>query len=444
VVRHSIAAVDMKKNTFAFGCKLTLLLLIVSTGFAKTYRVKSAGELENIRLKAGDTVLLQNGVWQDQKLLLKGAGTSEHPIVLRAETAGNVLLKGTSSLTISGQWLVVDGLYFKEGVGEKHVVVFSDSAAWCRLTNSAIVNYNPSDKKSDSHYVSMNGIHNRVDHCFFEGKTNHGPTLVVWLSDKPNYHRIDHNHFGFRPPLGENGGESIRIGTSTWSLYNSYTTVEYNLFEHCDGEMEIISNKSCHNTIRYNTFFESKGTLTLRHGNDAVVYGNFFIGNNVEKTGGIRIIGEDHVVFGNHFQDLEGTGLSAAISIMDGLPNSPLTGYYQVKNAQVIDNTIVRCAEAFSIGAGKNETRNLKPLNSSITANHIVPGESVIKFYDEVPLLHIENNVLYQKDSIEVPLGFSTVNPDKCKNLPGMKNLSANAPPLVHRDVGCSWRERQK
>ncbi|NND98671.1 MAG: hypothetical protein HKN47_15220 [Pirellulaceae bacterium] len=26
-------------------------------------------------------------------------------------------------------------------------------------------------------------------------------------------HRIDHNHFGARPELGRNGGETIRIGT---------------------------------------------------------------------------------------------------------------------------------------------------------------------------------------------------------------------------------------
>jgi poly(beta-D-mannuronate) lyase len=420
--------------------KLAFFILILSQGvFARTYPIKSAQDLEKLSLKPGDTVVLRDGIWKDQKLVFKGAGTKELPIVLRAATAGKVLLQGTSSITLDGKWLVAEGLHFSQGVGDKHVVLFSDSSRWCRLTNSAVIGYNPADKKTDNYYVSLFGADNRVDHCFFEGKTNHGPTMVVWLNEKPNHHRIDHNHFGSREPLGENGGETIRIGTSTWSLYDSYTTVEYNLFEHCDGELEIISNKSCHNTIRYNTFFESKGTLTLRHGNDAVVYGNFFIGNNVEKTGGVRIIGEDHVVFGNHFQDLTGTGVSAAICIMDGMSNSPLTGYYQVKNAQVIDNTIVRCAEAFSIGTGKNETRMLIPQNSVIIANHVVPGATVIKWNDEVPDLQIENNILYQLDSVNVPQGFSSIDPSRCKNMLGVKNKQTQTAPLVHPDTGCSW-----
>ena len=59
---------------------------------------------------------------------------------------------------------------------------------------------------------------------------------------------------------------------------------------------EIISNKSCKNTYSDNGFYECKGTLTLRHGNDCLVTGNYFIGNNISQTGGVRIIGENHVV----------------------------------------------------------------------------------------------------------------------------------------------------
>lgn len=91
---------------------------------------------------------------------------------------------------------------------------------------------------------------------------------MVWLSDKPNYHRIDHNYFGERSALGVNGGETIRIGTSTWSMFDSFTVVENNIFDKCDGETEIISNKSCKNIIQKNLFFECDGTLTLRHGNN--------------------------------------------------------------------------------------------------------------------------------------------------------------------------------
>jgi poly(beta-D-mannuronate) lyase len=424
-------------------------LLIIFTGAlsevaARMYPITSARELRELALKPGDTVVLKAGTWDDAQLLFTGAGTKQRPIVLMAFDPGKIVLKGNASLEIDGTWLVVSGLSFAAGnIKKEDAVLFSDSSSWCRLTNSSIVDYNPPDKKIDSRYVSLKGHHNRVDHCYFKGKTNHGPTLVVWLSAKPNYHQIDHNHFGQRPPLGENGGESIRIGTSTWSMYNSYTTVEYNLFDHCDGELEIISNKSCHNTLRYNTFFESQGTLTLRHGNDAVVYGNYFIGNGLPKTGGIRIIGENHVVFGNYFRDLSGTGVSAAVCLVDGLPNSPLTGYFQVKNAQVIDNTIVHCEEAFAVGTGKSKDRNLLPLNCTIASNNILPGTTLLKWEDTPEDIRVENNKVYKKSDASLPPGFNVISPrvfqDPLKNF--NKDLKTK-PPLLHADVGPSWREK--
>ena len=77
-----------------------------------------------------------------------------------------------------------------------------------------------------------------------------------------NHHRIDHNYFGHRPILGSNGGETLRIGTSHYSMSNSFTVVEDNYFDRCDGEEEIISNESGGNVFRRNVFFESRGTLT--------------------------------------------------------------------------------------------------------------------------------------------------------------------------------------
>jgi poly(beta-D-mannuronate) lyase len=378
----------------------------------KKYFIGSAEELKKLRLQPGDTVVLKAGTWTDQKLELKASGTEKSPVVMKAAVPGGVKLTGSSILHIEGKWLVVSGLYFIDGdPGNEPVINFHDSATWCRLTNTAVVNCNPVDKTVTTQFVSMHGAHHRVDHCYFENKTNHGPTLVVWLSAKPNYHQIDHNHFGPRKPLGVNGGETIRIGTSTWSLYDSYTTVEHNLFEHCDGELEIVSNKSCHNTLRYNTFFESQGTLTLRHGNDALVYGNFFIGNNIKNTGGIRIIGERHVVYNNHFHDLKGSGASAAISIMDGMPNSPLTGYYQVKRAQVFSNTMINCEEAFSLGTGKREDRYLVPVDCEIRDNRVLMGNKVVVWGDSLQNLRMENNLLYSDSKAQLPIGFKNANP---------------------------------
>ena len=180
-----------------------MMLLVIQQTYAKTYYIQSAKELNALSLQPGDTVIMKDGVWMDQPLQLTGKGTEAMPIVLMSSKPGKVVLKGISNLQIDGVWLVVSGLYFSGSQTVKEdVVSFSDSSKWCRVTNTAIVDYNPSDKKTDNRYVSLRGAHNRVDHCFFKGKTNHGPTLVVWLSEKPNYHRIDHNHFGYRESLG--------------------------------------------------------------------------------------------------------------------------------------------------------------------------------------------------------------------------------------------------
>jgi len=60
-------------------------------------------------------------------------------------------------------------------------------------------------------------------------------------------------------------------------MRNSRAVVESNLFDRCDGELEIISSKSCENVYRHNTFLDCAGMLTLRHGNRCTVEGNFFI-----------------------------------------------------------------------------------------------------------------------------------------------------------------------
>ena len=48
--------------------------------------------------------------------------------------------------------------------------------------------------------------------------------------------------------------------------------MEQNFFDRCDGELEIISSKSCDNIYRGNTFLNCAGMLTLRHGNRYVPF----------------------------------------------------------------------------------------------------------------------------------------------------------------------------
>jgi poly(beta-D-mannuronate) lyase len=197
-----------------------LLFLIASCDLrAREILVSSAAQISQAMATAqpGDTLLMTNGTWTNQQIVFQGNGTSANPIVLRARSYGTVTLSGTSRLKIAGNYLVVENLLFQNGnCAPDPVVEFRNGSLesnYSRLTNSSISNYSPTDINTDNKWVSLYGAYNRVDHCSLKGKTNSGTTLVVWLTNHPNYHQIDRNYFGPRPVLGFNGGETIRVGT---------------------------------------------------------------------------------------------------------------------------------------------------------------------------------------------------------------------------------------
>jgi poly(beta-D-mannuronate) lyase len=349
---------------------------------ATEFLVSSAAQITTALQSAqpGDILTMTNGTWTNQRIQFAKNGTAALPITLRAQTPGGVILNGNSKINISGNWLVVDGLKFDGGAlaADDHIVEFRGSlgeANNSRFTNSAIINYNPPSVDTRYFWVSLYGQHNRVDHNYFTGQTHSGVTVTVWRSDLgPDYHQIDGNYFGERPlpvnPADSNGFETIRIGTSTDSLTNSFTTVENNLFERTNGEIEAISNKSSNNIYRYNTFRDVAATLTLRHGNDTRVEGNFFLGGDTNNSGAIRVIGERQTIVNNYIANVDDRA-GGAISISAGVPNSALNEYFQVKDAVIAHNTIVNVggpAITFDDGLGSSG-RTLLAQNVTVANN---------------------------------------------------------------------------
>ena len=408
----------------------------------------------------GDTITMANGTWRDANLVFDADGAKGDSITVRAETPGEVILTGQSRLRIGGQYLKVEGLWFHRGALDRgHVIAFrTDRAAHhSRVTNCAVTEFNPDNWLLQYKWVSLYGTHNRVDHCYFAGKTHDGATLVVWLedppADEPNYHRIDHNHFGYRPVLGKNGGETIRIGTSSRSMQDSYTVVEHNLFERTNGEHEIISNKSGHNVYQHNTFLEAQGALTLRHGNHATIRENWFLGRGKPGTGGVRIIGEDHLVTHNYFSELEGDSSRASLSVMNGIPNSPLNRYFQVKRPVITQNTFVGTRVSILFGLGADGEKTLLPEDVLFGQNVIFAesGNSVVTAYVSADDVTWSENVFYGTQlGIQPPHGIRWENPELKSGPHGMqypspegpasgKGASPTYPPLSPSDVGPSW-----
>jgi poly(beta-D-mannuronate) lyase len=392
-----------KITTYLFFT-LPFLLVLVACGKTPAL-VHNLAEFQAAASTAqpGDKITLANGVWQDVELVLSAQGTQAAPIVLTVEEKGTVTLEGQSSLAISGAYLVVEGLVFKNGyTPTSEVISFrtgkDELCNHCRVTECVVDNFNNPERFESDYWVAMYGRNNRFDHNYLTGKRNSGVTMAVRLNTKEsqeNHHLIDHNYFGHRPVLGSNGGETLRIGTSHYSMTNSNTVVEANYFDRTNGEHEIISNKSGQNIYRSNTFFECQGTLTMRHGNETLVENNYFIGNGKSNTGGIRIINEKQRVINNYGSGLTGYRFRGALVIMNGVPNSPINRYFQVVDSEASGNVFIDC-DYIQLCAGSDPERSATPVNT-LVANNIFYNthkDSLFTVYDDVSGIRFVDNIL--------------------------------------------------
>ncbi|QDU38985.1 Chondroitinase-B precursor [Maioricimonas rarisocia] len=366
----------------AFTPAAVIVLCVWRSVAAAEFPVRPETDVEPLtrEVQAGDVIVLQNGTWRDADLKFERLpGTEDEPIHIRAETPGQVVLTGQTEFRFSGTHVVVSGLVFRNTDGVSDVMQLRTHserhAHHCRVTDCVFEQTPEGEAGSESRWLSVYGTNNRIDHCDFAGKRSRGPTLVVWVNEEVEQHRIDHNHFGSRPPLGRNGGETIRIGTSEVSELDCRSIVEDNYFHACDGEAEIISNKSCENVYRHNLFEACAGALTLRHGHRCRVEGNVFLGRTKGGTGGVRIIGQQHSVTNNYFEGLRGDAERAAICLMNGIPNGSLNGYAPVEKAVVSHNTFVDCKVSVEIGVGVGRRQSAEPADCRFTHNAFLPDK---------------------------------------------------------------------
>jgi poly(beta-D-mannuronate) lyase len=406
----------------------------------------------------GDVIRLANGVWNDFEIVFTGKGTKEAPITLTAEEKGKVIISGQSNLRLAGEHLVVSGLVFKDGYTPTNAVISfqinkEKLAKNSRVTEVVIDGFNNPERTERDSWVLIYGKNNRFDHNHLAGKSNNGVTLAVRLNteaSQENHHRIDHNYFGHRPILGSNGGETMRIGTSHYSLTDSFTVVEDNYFDRCNGEVEIISSKSGGNVFRGNVFFESRGTLTLRHGNGNLVENNIFFGNGADHTGGIRLINKRQTIRNNYLQGLTGTRFGSPLTVMNGVPDSPINRYHQVEDSVIENNTLIDVAH-IELAAGSDEERSAVPKTTRFANNLIYNrhGEDIFTVHDDISGIEFENNILNEVEDLKIDRGF-TSRKIELKQLPNGLMIATNedlegigASPglkvLDRNEAGVSW-----
>ena len=388
----------MKKIIYSFV--LCMLLIACSNSLiVNSIKVTNIDELNKAidSCKAGDQIILANGIWKDVQIKFRGKGTIDNPITIKAETTGKVTIEGESYLKFGGEYLVVEGLYFKNGFSPSNAVIdFKISSKDkpdeisnnCKVTNCVIEDFNKPKRDKSDLWVQFWGRHNTLSNCYIAGKTNRGPTVrvsIAGIESINNYHQIVNNHFGPRPVKGGPSGETIQLGDSYTSMSPSHTMVANNLFEECNGEVEVISSKTNFNIFKNNAFYKSEGSLVTRHGNYSMIDGNYFIGDGEnENYGGIRIINTGHWVVNNYFYGLKGKSFRSPLAVMNGIPKSPLNRYNQVTDVVVAYNTYVNCSSPWQFGVGtniaqakvlpKSEIRSARAIRTTV-ANNIVYNE---------------------------------------------------------------------
>ncbi len=387
-------------------------------GSESTHLVTNPNELHETILiaQAGDEIVMANGEWSDLQIRFTGKGTEGNPIILRAENPGQVIITGASDLKLGGEHLVVDGLYFTDGYSPSNAVIefaiSNDTVAnHCRVTKCVIKDFNKLQRNMGDLWVQFKGRHNQLDHCYLAGKSNRGPTIRVDLAGNENinnYHKIIHNHFGPRPPKGGPSAETIQLGNSYTSMAPSYTLVANNLFDRCNGEVEVISSKTNFNEFRNNVFYKSEGSLVTRHGNYCIVDGNYFIGSDEsEHVGGVRLIGTGHWITNNYFYNLKGKEFRSPLAVMNGIPRSPLNRYIQVTDVVVAHNSWINCTSPWQFGVGANldekdvlppsEIRSARPIRTLVANNLIYnqkgDGQPIVA-HDQLDGINFKSNVI--------------------------------------------------
>lgn len=353
-----------------------LWLFSVSIFSQTTHTITNPNQLAGLSLGAGDTVVLANGTYtSDERIKFSPTtGTAALPITFKSATPGGVKFTGGLKMSIGGDHVIVDGFHWKGGYGASNFIEFRDGskyANYSKIQNCAIdgLTVDPDDFETGTsvkhRWIVLYGTHNTVTNCSFMNKSNAGVMVLVELqynaedaACKTVSHTISNNYFYKYAKTDTsltNAGDSetIRLGASGEQNVNNNTTVKNNYFVEADGENEIITNKSKNNIFTNNTFRRCRGSLVLRHGSNALVDENYFLGEDVEGTGGIRITDSNHTITNNYIQDCVNVNSQAqwnnGITFLGGGDNSAVAcdatgttnGYQKIENINLSNNTII-------------------------------------------------------------------------------------------------------
>ncbi|HEV8484995.1 MAG TPA: polysaccharide lyase 6 family protein [Blastocatellia bacterium] len=393
----------------------------------RTFQVSSISALQSrINSSApGDQITVANGVYTTSAAItIARQGTAAHPIVINAATTGGVEIRGAAgfSLNSPSSFVVIRGFRFTHAIGTVQVAA---GTSHCRITRNVF------QLTGEGRYLQVDGDDCEVDHNTFQNKSTLGQMFSIrgpGTSGMAQRTWVHHNLFQNFTSPGGNGAETLQIGLSGKSLTDAHSLIERNLFMRCDGENELISNKSSSNVFRYNTIRDTVGELTLRHGNKCTVHSNFFINSH-----GLRFFGNDHQIFSNYFENC-----NPAIQIGNGdteIPPGALTGHDRPDRVTVSFNTLINNIQN-AVMPGRTNGLGATDL---VFANNIIQSDSgtILSLGGPVTNPTYEGNIVFgSAPNGDLPAsGARRINPQLVRDSSGVFRLQSTSP-AINTSVG--------
>jgi nitrous oxidase accessory protein NosD len=375
----------------------------------------------------GTTIVLADGAYDSQEAFtIRVKASPGEPVTIRAENRGKAYLTGGAGIhVVESTGVMIEGLVFR-GTGKSAIVLHQ--CHHVRITRNTFALVEDGTELSWLIIRGADSHHNWIDHNEFGPKRDKGMYVSASGGDgrMSRYDVYEYNYFhGSGPAFPRSEGEikALRIGLSGVSMSDGFAVIQYNLFEHCDANPEIISLKSCHNEVRYNTFRNCEGHLTSRHGHANRFYGNLFIGDGERKgMGGFRIYGNDHHIYENDLVGLTDWAVQVDSGSHDGgsegnvYTKEVLTAHWRNYRSAVYGNRIVG-GPGIAVGGAKPYS----PVDVRVTDNEFWGKDEVfVTERGEAVNVRVEGNRVNRFDpSIDVmgllrrrPLTRADVGPD--------------------------------
>jgi Chondroitinase B/MBG domain len=300
-------------NGFQYRCVVSGSCSPVTSATATLSVGNTVGTLSALQTainnaQPGDTIILSNGIYTTSStLLVTCVGTSNAPILIKAQTIGGVTMGGNYSFDFQSPaaWVTVQGFVFTNA-GSQLQIEYGTSH--CRLTRNLIQCTITNGDPTGLWYVRLAGDDAQFDYNEVRNKNSLGQMVKIEGNvtntstvNNPIAQRVWIHHNYFHDNVyqnGLNGGETVRWGLGTYSASSGYGLMEYNLFDHCDGDSaEMLSNKSCNNTYRFNTVLNNfHNSFKIRESTNCWIYGNYF-----SNTLGLVVWSYYHKIYDNYF-----------------------------------------------------------------------------------------------------------------------------------------------